>query len=323
MRFASIFTMVALAGCFAISDTDRFSADEGCDLELRLRNYNAHTDDLFVINLVTDDNPGGEERPMLEATAIFEPLESTTLNLRMPNTVAPLVTAEETRPFIDVFGDDDSMRGLSENDHTWRFADACVRGPEVFQHDTDFDPIELPRTRGLGLDVFLCDVPRGAPIEARLYADLPIEGGVEERRALGMFRFTQDTRDDITTTKLTIPGLIDVGFEHFIDVYIDTNGNGAFDAGETAWSFRMEPAPNTQSCDLNGELPGGVPDPCAPGRLRDLFMFERFPACEQDEVIRVTLGPLGSDNRTPTLANLNGPDQPNAWLNFDPADTGE
>lgn len=321
------------SGCFVLSDTDRFEQDTSCDLQLRLRNFAPHTDDLFTVALMQRTPTGNE----LLTTAIFEPLEDATMNLRMPLGVPPLPTPDRELARIQFFGDDDSMPGFSGGDHSWVLADACASGPEVFLHDILFDPLvpppdaeellvvpeppageepQLTFAKPDVLTVSLCNVPRGAPIEVRVYGDLFVEGGVEERRATGLYRFTQNPRGDITRT-LRLPSIVDRGFDHFIDVYIDANGNGAFDDGETAWSFTFQPEPNTPSCDLNGALPGGTPDPCADIMLPP--MFREFPACTEDDETRITLGPLADNNRVDSILNFT-PDADNSWINFDAND---
>ncbi len=318
-RAALILALVSSSGCFVLSDTGRFETDSSCDFQLRLRNFAPHTDDKFTIALTQRTSTNVE----LLTTAIFEPLESATMNLRMPLGVPPLSTPDRELAEINFFGDDDSMEGYSfPGDHSWILEDACTTGPEVFEHDIVFQelipPPDAPAEelqRPARLSVSLCNVPRGSPIEVRVYGDLPVVGGVEERRATALYRFVQNPRGDVTRT-LDIPAIVDRGFDHFIDVYIDSNENGAFDEGETAWSFTFRPEPDTISCDLNGMLPGGTPDPCADIMLPGMFM--EFPACADGDDIRVTLGPLGNNNRTMEIDDFGR--TPNSWINFDPDD---
>lgn len=302
-------------GCTVASDTGRFDTDTTCDLQLRLRNFRAHTDDLFVVSVIQDGPLGGE----LLTRAIFEPLEDATLNLRMPNAVPPLPTPDRSLARIDFFGDDDSMVGYQRpdeggSDHSWIHQDACVDGPVVFEHDLVFDALTEPDVVPTAVVVSLCDVPRTAPIEVRVYGDLQTGDSVEERRATALYRFTENPRGDVTR-ELRIPGIVDRGFEHFIDVYIDANANGAFDSGEMAWSFEFEPDPSTPSCELLGIVPG--PDgPCIPRTLEG-----RLAVCTQGDIVRVSLGQLGMRNQVDSIEDFGF--SPNSWLNFDAADTGE
>lgn len=315
---------IALMGCTVISDTDRFVPDESCDLQLRLRNFGPHTDDVFEVHLVQD--PVEEGNPFLQAVAIFEPLEQTVLNLHMPNAVAPLVTANRPHPSIDFFGDDDSMPGYNfPGDHSWRIEDACQNGPDLFPHDIFFDELPPPVATGIPLEVALCGERRTSPIEVRVYADVMPEGGVgvEERRAIGMYRFTENLRDDFREV-LRFPAIFDSGFNYFIDIYVDENANGAFDVGEEAWEFRYRGDPNTD-CTDDVARRGSIFDPCD-GELA--VGLDEFPACLHQRRVGLpdrlvaTIGSIASGNLLPDggrLTNLND-DGPNAWLNYDASD---
>ncbi len=314
--------VVALSGCFALTDTARFEQDDGCDLELRLRNFTPHTDDRFEV-LLLRPSADPEVAPSLTARALFEPLEEPTLNLRMPHAVPANDDAARPPYRIDFYGDQDGSGNYTfPGDHSWRLPNACVDGPEVFVHNLDFVNLEAPQvSRALGaLRVFLCEAVNGEKIEVRLTGlNLPGPGGaVEQTRAVGLYRGTGRPNGTIE-----LPGLFDDGFDYRVEVYVDANANGAFDAGEKAWSFRFNAdAPEAQrECDRDAMIRENMPvSACVDPRLP---VRAEFPACVTDRGdLVVTLGPLSQLNDAGELANLHGAGAPNAWLNFDPDDIG-
>lgn len=316
----SVLGAVALAGCFAFTDTDRFQPDEGCDLQLRLRNFSPHTDDLFQVALVRPfadpDTP-----PQLTAIALFDPLEQRDVNLRMPNAV-PANDDPARPPYrIDFFGDE--SRGTEATarvynfpgDHSWSLPNACEDGPVVFPHDINFVPLQEP-AGNQDLVVFLCDFDWTGVLEVRLTGtNLPgPAGGVEETRAVGLYRQADTAR----AGPLVIPGVVDTGFDYRVEAFVDADRDGAFDDGETAWSFEYDASADERlrECDGDGMRPA---NPCA-----ILALPGRFPACENDMgQLVVTLGPLADENRVTSLTNLRGDGAPNAWVDFDPENTGE
>ena len=157
-----------LVGCFAFTNTDRFESDEGCDLQLRLRNFTPHTDDLFEVALVRP-----YAQPQLTAIAVFDPLEQTTLNLRMPRAVPANDDAARPDYRIDFFGDQSRASPATARtydfpgDHSWSLPNACDDGPVVFPHDINFVPLQEP-AGSQDLVVFLCDAEWTGPLEVRL-----------------------------------------------------------------------------------------------------------------------------------------------------------
>ena len=49
---AALLVALPLGGCFALNDTGDFEVDEGCDLQLELRDFAPHVRDRFEVRLV-------------------------------------------------------------------------------------------------------------------------------------------------------------------------------------------------------------------------------------------------------------------------------
>ncbi|MEM9074243.1 MAG: hypothetical protein AAGE52_37465 [Myxococcota bacterium] len=356
MRFAALLGLLGcLSGCFVLSDTGRFEQDVDCDLELRLRDFGPHTDDTFEIRLVRPFGPGEDgviPPPTLVAAAVFEPLEATTLNLRMPNAVPANTDPRRPPHRIDYFGDDDSSEARGTvgynfpGDHSWMEANACVEGPSVFIHDTFFDELPAPDELHAPMIVRVCpDVTIEGTLEVRVTGtEVPVEDalGPEQTRAVGLLRYSERDPD----RPPTLPGVIDDDFDHRIEIYDDRNENGTFDTGEPAWEFRIEGGELVE-CDLRAEFPDIdriVPLPnlnnamvaCGDLRLPDMLLdrigFDESPPCEglidagtpeEKDVIFVTIGRISTSNETDSITNLFEDGSANSWLNFLASDTGE
>lgn len=310
---AALLVALSLGGCFALNDTGDFEVDEGCDLQLELRDFAPHVRDRFEVRLVQPRaNP--DALAELQALALFEPLDSPFLSLRMPNAVAPLEDASRPRSAIDFYADFDSEPGFSfPGDHTWILPDACAEGPEEFVHNVDFEPVRDIQPRDAGVRVVLCQRQMeagNAPIEVRVTGNFP----PDVNRAVGFFR-RATARDGAAS--ITIPGIVDLGFRHEIEVYVDVNENEAHDSGEPTWSFRYRPE-DMRECDFDSPLPedmllcvtsAGLAE--QPMRIQDAL--GSLETCIDDAGnVAVTLGDLGNRQMTGSVL------PPASWFSTQP-----
>ncbi|MBO6939905.1 MAG: hypothetical protein JJ863_33345 [Deltaproteobacteria bacterium] len=260
------------SGCFLIASTDEFSEDEACDLELDVRAFAPHIGQTFEVRLVQnppqsiiDMLPEDEEvRPALRFLAIFDPLQNPNLDMQVPGAVPALTDPTRDRPFLDFYADfnNDGAYSAPPADHTWRVEDPCDpdRDP-VFPHNTDF--FDLPRPTGLGGFVFVDFCPNlttgdrigplepfvgTEPIEVRVSGTFvpTVDGMTEEVRPVGIYRLESAATRPMG---IVLPSLVDPGFNHKIEVFVDRNDDFAFDSdGDHGWTYFYDPL-SAPDCD--------------------------------------------------------------------------
>ncbi len=265
------------SGCFVIASTDDFVQDEGCDLELDLRQFNPHLNQEVQIRL-TQLDPGagaGATETELLAVGIFDPLTNPNVDITLPGAVPALEDPERERPQLDFFADfnGDGVYSDPPQDHTWTVEGLCLPDHDpTFLHNFNFVNLVTPRGRGSHLMVEFCPnlvnedrVERGpdpldpeVPLEVRATGTfLPtVDGGVEEERPVGFYRLGQLMR---RPDGVRIPAVFDPGFNYQFQIYADQNGNFQFDDGEPAWTYsyvfsetaeRCAPLTDVSTCGL-------------------------------------------------------------------------
>lgn len=257
----------SLSGCFALSDTDRFVEDEGCDLELKIRSFVPHAGQRLTVKLVQDRSPEEAGAPTRNALVVVDPLETLDLDIRLPGAVRPLFDTRRPRARIDFYADanENGTLDMPPTDHSWRLPDACVDGPVVFEHNVDFDTLDLPPNQptGFGNDIELRFCEEGleeyadSPIEIRVEMEFPPEGGLaEEFRPVAAFRVRR--RDD--RGAVLLPSVVDSGFPVRITIFFDQDADGEVDPEDLAIGYAT--TAETPDCPA-------LPSPCIdmlPGR---------------------------------------------------------
>lgn len=294
MKTLSLFVLLALAGC-SIVHGDEFTQEEGCDLELRLRGFSPHVIDRTHVFLTRANRDGTQRRN--EAVAVFDPLGTSNLDLRMPNAVRPRTNANLGLASIDFFADFDDMEGFSAGDHTWTLDDACTTGPELFPHNTDFTPIRDPELSGAAVEVRFCDLPlplRRSAVEVRVMRLLPDENNPMEvlEQAIGFYRLDDAGR---SPGGIDVPPVANVDFDLRVEVIADLNGNGALERTELAWSYEHDADDLVRCQDLPFLDDAGCP--------RVTGVPARMPACVAGGNLRVVVSEAFMMNRQSTLTH--------------------
>jgi hypothetical protein len=297
MKTAAIVLVLALAGCTVIHG-DEFTQDEGCDLELHLRGFSPHVTDMTSVLLNRARRDGTMRR--IEAVAVFDPLGTVDLDLRMPGSVRPRTSVEQGLAAVDFFADFDDVEGFSfPGDHSWVLEDVCTTGPEEFAHNTDFVGIRAPEGFGTTVAARFCGVTTVADsaIEMRVTRTLD-EDAIQ---AIGLYRL-----DDIERRAdgIGIPFIANVDFDMTVEVIADRNRDGAFDPpGDDAWSYAHRGDAQVPCSALPLDRSGC---PNATTVLR-----EPLPACVTDSGdLLVVLSPVTNANRTSTLSSRD------PWVRF-------
>lgn len=294
MKTRALLLLLTLAGCSVIHG-DEFTQDEACDLELRVRDFSPHVTDLTTVILNRPNRDGTARR--IEAVAIFDPLATRDLDLRMPNAVRPRTSTAQGLPAIDFYADFDDVEGFSfPGDHTWVLEDACTTGPEEFPHNTDFIPVRIPEASGTTVAARFCGTMAfgSSAVELRVTRLAPDEEreGEVVNQAIGFYRL-----DDIARRPegLGIPLIANVDFDMTVEVVADRNRNGTFEPpGDDAWTYSHR---------------GDTPIRCSTLRLDatgcpnvTTVLREPLPACVTDSGdLLVIVAPVTNANRASTL----------------------
>lgn len=259
----------ALAGCSVIHGDD-YEQDRGCDLELHVREFSPHVNDVLEVRLTRPD-VDGERR--LEALAIFDRLGVLDMDLVMPNSVLPRTDAREGLASVEFFADFDHSGDLSEADHSWILDDACVEGPEEFPHVGDFRTPREVRGEATSLVTVFCgdDLPQ-VPHEVRLtrFAPDAFDAGESVLQAVGFYRV-----DGMGSTEaVALPGIVNLDSRYTIEVLQDDDGDGEADVSEDEKTW-------TASIDASLETCGApIADLC-----RSATVLCRRTAAGSDDVV--------------------------------------
>ncbi len=252
------------AGCFAVTDLDRFEQDQGSlgqggttgaapspyrDLRFTLKNMKPHAKHYFAYRIVSDQNIVVGEG----ALAPFGP------SVQGPNN-DPLDTLIEVHHAVpkvgnfhlDFYADLDGsgsyngIGAIKTNDHAWRITSLNELDPSVgtvtddaiditFSHTTNFNDIDeggAPQLVGLDAHINLVNTSAfyGRVVEVRV-----IDRANDH--TVGIERFTSL---DASQTVATVAGMIDPGVDYDIEVYADGNGDSIYQdtdvaGGDSGW----------------------------------------------------------------------------------------
>lgn len=240
LLFASILSALTGMSCTASVDSDLepFVADQGCDLALNLRDFQPHDGQRFEARLV-DEKDGGR----IERLVIVDKLGHPNVNIHLENGVDPLRKLDDLPQKIEFFADfnGDGIYTSPPSDHSW-VIDSC--GDPEFKHNLDFDrlhdPATTPNAQAGSLFVTLRNIDPGLGLEVRVERH---DETLDIDRTIGAFHVdSSNNRRNLSPKDITLPGLIDIGFNHRVSVWMDRPidgarvGNNTLDNSDFIWT---------------------------------------------------------------------------------------
>jgi hypothetical protein len=247
-QFSNVVVLaVALAGCTAVLDVDRFregqSVKDGAlntspflDLKFSMVAMKPHHAHMMEYRVIDANN-------MVQSRGIIDTLHASDVSLFVPRAIP-----KHNGPYrLDFYADQNASGGFDglgsvvSNDHAWRieplqdFPEGEVPHVEgqvqvVFIHSTTFTNIDQWPS---GTD----NKPKDTEIPVRLtlknlteFKGKMLEVRVADKgtgHVVGLYRSQQVPSETITAV---IPGAVDVGVEYEVSVYVDANGNGTYEA---------------------------------------------------------------------------------------------
>jgi hypothetical protein len=243
-RIISFAIVLALGGCTAIADLDRFESegDTGrvaCDMELRLEGFVPHVGQLVDVRVQSL----ADQR--VRARAIFNPLDLPNMQMVMPNAVP---TGGQS---IDFFADANGsgMPDPIPTDHAWRIFNPCDSAPNNFPHNFDFVdlPMAAPGNRDLRMSFRGMTVNDGV-FELRVSQIIrpATADDAGDVRTIGVYRTTVTEADFNVAIPHIIPDGMICGDMPCLEVafWQDGDGDGAYDAPPTDESWRLTVNPD-------------------------------------------------------------------------------
>lgn len=259
-------TALALSGCTAVTDVDRFQApledpsNKYRTLDFSLTKMDNHRSKYFELRLIDRNNK-------TQFLAICDPFEPEPIARFIAPNVIPKANAEEYR--LDFFGDMNENRSfnfdvvldaqgkfVAEGDHSWRILrldrerDGLLKivpnGVLVnFEHNYVFQNLAEPlpsddtKASDAVIDLLKLDRFQNKRLEVRIF-----DTG-EHPRTLGLFRIARVEAVGDMSRQIVLPKIIRESNENFtISVYVDANGNLDYDppsrGGDLGWSFQAK-----------------------------------------------------------------------------------
>lgn len=261
MRVLAALAIACAIGCSQIIDVDRFhekqassstsSTTQFLDLKLTLAGMKPHLAHTYEYRVIDVNN-------LVQSRGVINPLGAADLTLFVPRAIPRSNGPYRLDFYADVNGSGgfDGIGSVISNDHAWRIdpledypagsvtpVDGVVQ--VTFTHSTSFTNIDhypsgtpnKSKDTGLGASVKLKSLhaANGKMLEVRI-----AEKGT--KHVVGLMRVHQIPKAELD---MSIAGVVDVGVDYEVDVYVDANGNGAYDdpskeAGD--WGMRAEAA---------------------------------------------------------------------------------
>jgi hypothetical protein len=243
---AALLTTIALLGCTSVLDVDRFKEQQASqpsnvvtsqflDLELTLIGMKPHVAHTYEYRVVDANN-------LVQSRGVVAPLGAADVKLFVPRAIPRSNGPYRLDFYADVneSGGFDGIGSVISNDHAWRieplvdypagaFKPVEGRVQVSFTHSTSFTNIDnypsgtpnKAKDTGLGVVVKLASLEQaaGKMLEVRVAEQ-------ETKHVVGLLRVPAVASP---TLDVKIPGVVDVGVDYFVDVYIDSNANGAYD----------------------------------------------------------------------------------------------
>jgi hypothetical protein len=237
--------VVGLMGCTQIVDVDRFhekaaTAPSGVsaqflDLQLNLVGMKPHLAHTFEYRVIDANN-------LVQSRGIVAPLGALDVSIFVPRAIPRSNGPYRLDFYADVNGSGgyDGVGSVISNDHAWRIqpledypkgsvtpVDGLVQ--VTFTHSTSFTDIDQfpsgtpnkAKDTGLGATVHLASLGAmsGKMLEIRIAER-------DTKHVVGLLRVPQVADPNYDAI---IPGVVDVGVDYDVDVWIDANGNAAYD----------------------------------------------------------------------------------------------
>jgi hypothetical protein len=250
--------LLTTPACFAVTDFDQYRSKEATvesaylDLRITLKSMKAHQQHYFEWRVVNGDD-------VVQTVGVLEPLAAPAD--RPLVLVVPAAVPRSGPARLDFFADVNGTRsydgiGPGGRDHAWRIADlhALPRDGDAievsFTHDLNFVDIETQAPKRPGVDGKLrfsnMGEFTGKILEVR-FIDR------ETRHVAGLHRLQSIAEPAF---ELTLPRIIENGVDYDVDVFVDANGNGSYDApapegGDAAWRIRQTANPTGLIIDFD------------------------------------------------------------------------
>lgn len=227
---------VALSGCFAVADLDRFKVATACEEGTAFRDFTfngsalePHLNHVFQV-FVARVNPDGTRH--LRAHARFAPTTDASLMFTMPKALG--CGDHEVAYYADV--NSNGMVDMAPQDHTWIDPLRSDEDTLNFVHNFNF-------TTKARMDAAI-DSPVSDPMMLTLTGFLPVDAGAtvvvrvfetNTGHYVGLFR---GTAPDLAPFELpiTFAGVFGDTSPHTIEVTLDRDRNFACNGGELQWT---------------------------------------------------------------------------------------
>ena len=272
-RALSLFAFgLATTSCFAVTNLDRFHAAAGGtgdyqDLVFTFHGAVAHPTDLFELRVIDANN-------IIQMRGVYQPMVTPDTTVHIPKAV-PRVNG----PYrLDFYGDRnhsggwDGLTDAPDHDHGWRIEPLqSTTGTDpntitvVYEHNTSFveindwpaGKVNPPKDPGLPVNFHFKNLAalQGKFLQARV-AD------ATSGHTAALYRLPSLPAPSADGT---VEGVIESEVTYDVYVYLDANGNGAFDdpaknAGDLGW--KMVATANARGLDVtfDGASPAGHED---------------------------------------------------------------
>jgi hypothetical protein len=278
----ALFGALGGGGCFAIANLDRFHVEASTDdaslpssLSLTFHDFGFHFQQLIEFRLVDDQN-------RIQCRGIIRPLDQAgTIQVSVN---APKAILLANRPYrLDFYADVndsggyDGIGNVLTRDHAWRIAPLAdyptgelthvANVVQVFfEHNTDFTDIDswpdpgqaaVPQDTGLAARVRF-DAKSMSQWQGKLLQLRVVEASTGH--TVGLYRNPQIPAEDFVAD---LQGVLDPGVDYYLDVYVDANGDGAYQSpaqpgasGDLGWRIALKAG--------TGASDGGPPADAAP-----------------------------------------------------------
>lgn len=252
---------VALVGCTQMVDVDRFHEKSGgvtpapgtkatqfLDLQFTVLGMKPHLAHTYEYRVIDANN-------LIQSRGVMSPLGSADVTVFVPRAIPKSNGPYRIDFYADVNGSGgfDGIGSVISNDHAWRI-DPLVDYPAgavtpvdglvqvTFTHSTSFTDIDQypsgtpNKAKDTGLPatvkVTALDEVAGKMLEVRVAEH-------ETKHVVALMRVHAIAQGSLD---LVVPGAVDVGVDYDVDLYVDANGNGAYDDPATNggdWGCRM------------------------------------------------------------------------------------
>ena len=255
------FALATAIGCSQIVDVDRFhekappstptgvKSTQFLDLQFTVLGMKPHLAHSYEYRVIDANN-------LIQSRGVMTPLGAADVTVFVPKAIPKSNGPYRIDFYADVNGSGgyDGIGSVITNDHAWRI-DPLVDYPAgtvtpvdglvqvTFTHSTSFTDIDQypsgtpnkAKDTGLPATVHLTalDAVSGKTLEVR----------VAEKDTGHVVALARVPAIGQPTLDLVIPGVVDVGVDYQIGLYIDANGNGVYDDPATDggdWGCRMD-----------------------------------------------------------------------------------